>query len=116
MKMKNILNFTLLLPIIGLSSIYFYIMLTMISIQSSKFYELDPKLTPVNFIYEIIYPLPAIGILGTLLGIFILLFDFIKFKGKLTSNKFKWIYFIGVTFAIFLHYVDLGHCQIWFFD
>jgi hypothetical protein len=88
----------------------------MIAINSTSFYKIDPKDTPVGYIYNILIAFPAFGHLGTLLGFIILLIDYIKFKGKLTSNFFKWIYFIGVALTIFLHYTDLGYCQIWFFD
>lgn len=88
----------------------------MIAINSTAFYKFDPKDTPVGFIYNILVAFPAFGYIGILLGIFILLIDYFKFKGKLTSNVFKWIYFIGVVLTIFLHYTDLGYCQIWFFD
>lgn len=99
-----------------MSSIYVYTLVTIISINSTTFYELDPKDTPVNIIYDFVYPLPAIGYFGSLLGFIILLIDYIKYNGKLTSNIFKWIYFTGVVLTIFLHFVDLGYCQIWFFD
>ena len=104
------------MPLIGLSSIYFYTLITVIAINSTSFYNIDPKDTPVGYIYNILIAFPAFGHLGTLFGFIILLIDYIKFKGKLTSNLFKWIYFIGVTLTIFLHYTDLGYCQIWFFD
>lgn len=115
--MKKVFNFILTVPIIGLSSIYFYVLITVISLRSFEFYKIDPKQSVVNFIYE---PTIIISMLGIFifipLGIFILLIDYIKFKGKLTSNIFKWIYLIGVVLTIFLYYVDLGYCQIWFFD
>lgn len=114
--MKKALNFILTLPLLGLVSIYLYVLICIVSINSIEFYKFDPKNTPVNFVYDFVHPLPAIGHLGTLLGFVILLIDFIKYKGKLTSNLFKWIYFIGVALTIFLYYVDLGYCQIWFFD
>lgn len=88
----------------------------MIAINSTEFYKFDPKDTPVGFIYNILIAFPAFGHLGILLGIFILIIDYLKFKGTLTSNTFKWLYLIGVVLTIFLHYVDLGYCQIWFFD
>lgn len=105
-----------MLPLIGLSSIYFYVLLTMITMNSTSFYEFDPKDTPVEFIYNILIVFPAFGHLGTLIGFIILLIDFIKFRRKLISNLYKWIYIIGVALTIFLHYTDLGYCQIWFFD
>jgi uncharacterized membrane protein len=110
------LHFLLSLPFIGLSSIYFYVLISMIAINSTAFYKFNPKDTPVNFVYDFVYPLPAIGHLGTLLGCIILVIDYIKYKGKLTSSLFKWIYYLGVALTLFLHYVDLGYCQIWFFD
>jgi uncharacterized protein YybS (DUF2232 family) len=91
--------------------------MTVISIRSLEFYKIDPKKSVINFIYE---PSIIISMLGIFifipLGILILFIDYTKFKGKLTSNVYKWIYLIGVILTIFLYYVDLGHCQIWFFD
>jgi hypothetical protein len=114
--MKKVLNFILTIPLVGLLSIYLYTLATIISINSTAFYMFDPKDTPINYIYDFVYPLPAIGHLATLFGFLILLIDYIRYKGKLTTNLFKWIYFIGVALTIFLHYIDLGYCQIWFFD
>jgi hypothetical protein len=115
--MKKAFNFILIIPFIGLSSIYFYVLITIISLHSFEFYKIDPKQSAISFIYE---PTLIISMLGIFifipLGIFILLIDYFKFKGNLTSNIFKWIYLIGVVLTIFLHYVDLGYCQIWFFD
>jgi len=115
--MKKVLNFILTIPLIGLSSIYIYVLFTIISINSTAFYNFDPKNTPISFLYT---PITIFTILGVFifipLGLIILLTDYIKFKGKLTSIFFKWIYFIGVALTIFLHYTDLGYCQIWFFD
>ncbi len=91
--MKKVFNFILTVPIIGLSSIYFYVLMTIISLRSFEFYIIDPKQSIINFIYE---PTVIISMLGIFifipLGIFILLIDYIKFKGKLTSYIFKWIY------------------------
>lgn len=114
--MKKVFNFILSIPLVGLSSIYRYTLATIISINSTAFYMFDPKDTPIYYIYDFVYPLPAIGHLAALFGFLILHIDYIKFKGKLTTDIFKWIYLIGVMLTIFLHYVDLGYCQIWFFD
>ena len=114
--MKNFFNLFLSLPLIGLLSIYFYVLICMISIGSTEFYKIDPKDTPVGFVYDFIIILPLIGYLGILIGPFILIIDFFKYKGYMTSSYFKWLYFIGVVLTIFLYYVDLGYCQIWFFD
>lgn len=115
-NMKKISNFILTLPLIGLLSIYLYVLLTIICIDSTNFYKFDPKSTPVGFLYKILIIFPAFGYLGILLGFIILFIDYYKYKGNLTSMIFKWIYFIGLVLTFFLHYVDLGYCQIWFFD
>lgn len=114
--MKKVYNFILILPLAGLASIYIYVLMTIISIDSTDFYKFDPKQTPINYIYDFFYPLPAIGHLGILIGCIILLIDYFKFKGGLTLNSCKWIYFIGTILTVFLHFVDVGYCQIWFFD
>ena len=115
--MKKVFNVILTIPLIGLSSIYFYVLMTIISINSTAFYNFDPKNTPISFLYTPITIFTIVGVFIFIpLGFLILLIDYVKFKGKLTSNLFKWIYFIGVALTIFLHYVDLGYCQIWFFD
>jgi hypothetical protein len=91
--------------------------MTIISINSTAFYNFDPKNTPISFLYTPITIISIVGIFVFIpLGVLILIIDYLKFKGKLTSNTFKWIYLIGVVLTIFLHYVDLGYCQIWFFD
>ena len=114
--MKKFFNLFLSLPLIGLSSIYFYVLISMVSIGSTEFYKLDPKDTPAGFVYNFLITLPLVGYFSILIGAFILLIDFVEYKGNITSNYFKWLYFIGVALTIFLYYVDLGYCQIWFFD
>lgn len=115
--MKKVINVILAIPLFGLLSIYIYVFFTIISMNSTKFYNYDPKITPISFLHT---PITIFTIVSAFifipLGFLILLIDYIKYKGKLTSNLFKWIYFIGVALTIFLHYVDLGYCQIWFFD
>ena len=115
--MRNFFNVMLTVPFLGLMSIYFYILSTMILINSMTFHNFDPKNTPISFLYT---PITMFTIVASFifipLGFIILLLDYIKFEGKLISISFKWIYFIGVVLTIFLHYFDLGYCQIWFFD
>jgi hypothetical protein len=115
--MKKIFNFILTIPLIGLLSIYLYVLMTIISINSTAFYNFDPKNTPVSFLFV---PIKIISVVGVFifipLGFLILLIDYIKYKAQLTTIFFKWIYFIGFILTIFLHYVDLGYCQIWFAD
>jgi hypothetical protein len=115
--MKKVFNVILTVPLFGLLSIYFYVLMTIITINSTAFYNFDPKNTPVSFLFVPIKIISVVGIFIFIpLGLLILLIDYIKFKGKLTSSIFKWIYFIGVALNIFLHYIDLGYCQIWFAD
>jgi hypothetical protein len=115
--MKKVFNAILTVPLVGLSSIYTYVLLTIISINSTAFYKLDPKDSPVSFLFVPIKIISVVCIFIFIpLGLLVLLIDYIKFKGKLTSNIFKWIYFIGVVLTIFLYFVDLGYCQTWFAD
>ena len=115
-EMRKIFYFILYMPIIGLLSVYIYTLITMLSINSTKFYNYDPKNTPVNFLYDFIYPIPFFGHIAILLGVFIIMFDYTNLRNKLIPNYVKFIYLIGVIMTIFTHYSDLGYCQIWFFD
>lgn len=114
--MKKILDAVLCIPLIGLLSIYLYVLATMISINSTAFYKIDPKNSPVAFLYDILIVFPIIGFLSILFGLHIVLMDYFHFKGKLISKPIKYIYFLGSILTIFTYYVDIGYCQIWFFD
>lgn len=114
--MSKIANIFLCLPLTALLSIYLYVLATIIALNSTAFYTVDPKNTPIGFLYEGLLIFTVLGHLGILTGFVLVVMDLCEFKGKLTSKSFKYIYFMGSALTVFTHYVDVGYCQIWFFD
>lgn len=114
--MKKVINCILVFPFVGLTMIYIYILLTIISTGSAEFFLYDPKTTPLKSFYNFAVSLVILGYICILLGFILLIIDFIKLKGKSITNRFKLIYVIGVFLTVFLYFFDIGYCQNWFFD
>jgi hypothetical protein len=113
--MKKILNFIMILPLLGLISTYVYVLIVAIYLYPEHFYSIDPKNLPFSAVYTFVKYFAITGYLAVLLGAIVYAFDYLCKRGAIYT-KVKYIYIIGVLLMIFTYFIDIGYCQTWFFD
>jgi hypothetical protein len=114
--MKKLLNLVLVVPLLGLMSIYIYALLAMIGLKTTGIYNTDPKSVPLGELYKIFLVFPLIGLLGILLGGLILIYGAVNPEKNMLRKNMVITYICGTALTAFLHFFDPGYYQFWFFD
>ncbi len=114
--MSKIIKFIMIMPLIGTLLIYLYAFSSMIFLESTDIFLTDSKGYPFSLLYKPLLFIVLISYFTSVLGLFVVTMNLIS-KKKIVSNKFIFLYLLGIMLKIFsLSGGIFWHIEFWFFD